>query len=97
MTTTKTETNKARDARIDVQEAATRFLRNAPRDVVDALRVYDAAMAFASRPQPRNAREARVLERVLAGALGTAKAHHQTQRDLLAIWVAYANWKSAAR
>ena len=30
-------------------------------------------------------------------ALAETKAHEQTQRDLLAIWVAYANWKSAAR
>ena len=96
MTITKTETNKARDARIDVQEAAERYCHR-HFSATYASRLCDAAIVFSTVPQRADSHAARALETWLLTAIGMAETHTQQQRDLLAIWVAYANWKSAAR
>lgn len=90
------ETNKARDARIGVREAvARRQARIAQvrygRDIIDT------SLNFEHFYQRGDSAASMVFERLLLGALGEAKAHSQGQRDLLDVWVAYANWKAVAR
>lgn len=96
MLTDTKETNKARDARIGVREAVARRaarIAQAPYGRV----IIDTSLNFERYSQRKDSAAAVVFERLLLGALGEAKAHSQGQRDLLDVWVAYANWKAVAR
>ena len=97
-TTTRTyrETVKARNARIGVREAVSQRqsrLVQVPygRVIVDVSRGFENPSLHLGSPTERS------MESALLGAIGQAKAGSQPQRDLLAVWVAFANWKDAAK
>lgn len=97
MTTTMyRETNKARNARIDVREAVARRQARIAQ-MTYGREIIDVSLNFEQAVLRADSNIARVFGHLLEGALGEVKAHAQPQRDLLAVWAAYANWKAAAK
>ena len=90
------ETIKARDARIEVREAVARRAARIAQ-MKYGREIIDASLNFEQFNQRRGSAAAMVFERYVLGALGEVEAHSQDQFDLLAVWVAYANWKAVAK